>query len=117
MSVKLIGNNFFRIEPPKKAARVEPSKVSTQTPKKNQTPSKEVMSESIPEPTPPPPQKEFEVSNPAAIVDDDDLSEIERRIQERKRLVAEDERIMAELVAKKKAEKDRQEKREQGRFF
>ena len=47
----------------------------------------------------------------------DDLSEIERRIQERKRLVAEDERKMAELVAKRKADKERQEKREQGKFI
>ena len=41
--------------------------------------------------------------------EDDDLSEVERRIQQRKRQIEEDERLVAEIKAKKK--------REQGKFI
>ena len=41
--------------------------------------------------------------------EDDDLSEVERRIQQRKRQIEEDEHLVAEIKAKKK--------REQGKFI
>ena len=112
--VKLM-ETIFRTEPPKKAARVETPKVSTPPPKKAPTPPKEVAPEPEPVPEPTPPSNAPLNEKPVESVDDD-LSEIERRVEERKRLLAEDERKIAELVAKKKAEKERQEKREQGKF-